>query len=177
MHGSWCQAPAWLLTPWEATGEGRASTVVNNPGLKGSWRELEAWSHVAGSESLTHRRGYTGEDVAQPQRRPQHFIDASSMGQLPMTTAGMEGSQPEPRKQAVLWLLFQAVWRNSEVSEWIPDVWRWVLHCWSWFCFHLITTPAWLFFPLGIGTHLTYSDLTGVPQLKDFEVLGRFWIF
>jgi hypothetical protein len=43
--------------------------------------------------------------------------------QLPRTGAGMERSQPEPRRQAVTW---QALWRTPEESDTGA-----YLHCWE----------------------------------------------
>ena len=31
--------------PWKAIGEGAASVVVDDPGLQGSCKEVEAWLH------------------------------------------------------------------------------------------------------------------------------------
>jgi hypothetical protein len=31
--------------PWNAIGEGAASVAIDVPGLKGSWKVIEAWHH------------------------------------------------------------------------------------------------------------------------------------
>lgn len=68
--------------PGEAIGEEAVSGIVEAPGLglKGSWREAETWHHVAGSESLKRTQEAIGESTALPQKRPEHFGDASTTG-------------------------------------------------------------------------------------------------
>ena len=49
-------AEAWHCdSPGEAISAGLASATVETSGLKRSWREAEAWYHVAGLESLLQK--------------------------------------------------------------------------------------------------------------------------
>ena len=55
MKVSWRTAEVWHCErPWESTGEGATSVVVDCPGLKGSCIEVEAWHH---EESLREAIG------------------------------------------------------------------------------------------------------------------------
>jgi hypothetical protein len=46
MKGSYRAAEAWHCgKPWKVLGEGRASVLVDDPGLKMSCKEAEAWHH------------------------------------------------------------------------------------------------------------------------------------
>lgn len=46
-------------------------------------------------------RKFFGESAAKFQQRPQRFGDTSTMGESPKTSAAVEWSQPEPRRQTV----------------------------------------------------------------------------
>ena len=56
LKGSWKAAEVrhcvagmeFLKRPGEAIGEGAASVAAEGPVLKGAWRKVEAWHHVAG---------------------------------------------------------------------------------------------------------------------------------
>ena len=53
-------------------------------------------------EADEESRGETTEEsVVRLQQKTQHFVDASTMGQSPRTVAGMEWSQPQPRRKVV----------------------------------------------------------------------------
>lgn len=39
----------WILGPGEVIGEGAVSVIVEAPGLKESWREVETWCQKAGT--------------------------------------------------------------------------------------------------------------------------------
>lgn len=45
------------MVPSEATGKGTASVAAEVPGLKQSWRDVEAWHHAIRLEYLQKPRG------------------------------------------------------------------------------------------------------------------------
>ena len=61
-------------------------------------------------------------------RDPQHFGDASTMGQPPRTAAGVKWNQPEPRKHPCLPTTAEAEnWNRLEKSRLQANPRHWIL--------------------------------------------------
>lgn len=110
-------------------GKGTALEAVEDPELKGSWREVEAWQH---EERL---RQAIGESAAQLHQCQYHEITTSTKAVVGGACQNLED------KLCVL----QRAELEKESRSWV-DPRNWILyylHCW--FCFEITVTLSWFF--------------------------------
>lgn len=162
-----CFARTWVPEEnlGETIGEGSASSVVETPGLKRSWRGDEDWHCVAGSES--------------PKRTQERLLVRCSQ---------MAGKTPTFWRCQMMWLRISA----AKKWGWLEPQGAHCLICGKpvgaqkimsesqksdsepymiglWFC---IVIVPW-FFPLGVRKDLTYFLFYRSPQLRGAGILER----
>lgn len=151
-------AETWTCEkPGEAVGKGAAWVTVETLGLRGSWREIEAWHCVA--RSVSQKRLLMQVQFVETRahcRQQSYGKIAKDSGRYGMELAW---SWPGPMRQA-LWANDGRAWRgraaqafwSPEHYEWIPGARHWAagfnLHCWRlvfiWFvCNHALVIPSW----------------------------------
>lgn len=149
MKGSWRIAEEVRRGDWWRY----SLSWVEGPGMKASWREVEARYH----ETVRVPEDSPERSLVKVQpsyiRRLQYFGDASTM--YGMTTKAWNSCGVAPRR------------------SWIPEIWPWILCCWI-----LVWLYCAWFFPLGLRKLV--PNLVLILQQLSYETLDilerlNFW--
>lgn len=157
MNGSWLASER----PGEAAGA--IWTAGQALVLKESWKEVEAWDHVAGSESWRETRGGFCWRCSPAAVVNTNILEMPVLwGWPPRTAPALEWSWPEPRRQAVCAVVggsatIRALWRPED-CDWVSDVKQGTFYTVELgFGFVLTVAVSW-FSPLGVrkGFNLSF---------------------